>query len=181
MRLAFGEHTVEVHSWETKQALLDFLSTCEAGSVVLGAHAEQHKVFYSAYVHLGWSGLRRFGIGVCSEGHGLVPHLFLQPERLILIVGFNSEVVAVNVQTGKIGFQFALDALFRSFVFLSQHKVMLIFHEIGVLAVSECGEELWRYDRDTIESCVISEERLRLQFLDAPPVQLSITSGTVGV
>jgi len=114
MRLAFGEHTVEVHSWETQHALMDFLSTCEAGSVVLGTHAEQHKAFSSAHVHLGWSGARRFGIGVCSEGHGLVPHLFLQPERSTLIVGFNSEVVAVDVQTGKISFRFSLDSLFRS-------------------------------------------------------------------
>ncbi len=39
-----------------------------------------------------WDGMNSFGIGIYSEGHGLEPHLFVQPERNRLIIGFNSEI-----------------------------------------------------------------------------------------
>ncbi len=62
------------------------------GNILIGKDAEQRSGFHAIRIDSDWDGMNSFGIGIYSEGHGLEPHLFVQPERNRLIIGFNSEI-----------------------------------------------------------------------------------------
>ena len=190
MNFSFAEHIVEIQSWTTKTEMLNFLAQCDAGRLVLGKDVEQEVAFYSATVHLDYSALAnsnwnaargdRFGVGLCSEGQGLRPHLLLLPEKQVLVFGFNAEVVGISVRDQEILFRIAFDYLpFRSFIHLWQQETILAFHEIGVVALTEEGKELWRYDKDVITGCTVDIRNLHLKFMDSPSVSINIASGSV--
>ncbi|MDM8550855.1 hypothetical protein QUF72_12280 [Desulfobacterales bacterium HSG2] len=96
-----------------------------------------------------------------------------------LIIGFNSQVVAVDLIKRKIALQLRFSSLFRSFVHLKAYQMLLVFHEIGVIALTERGEEIWSFDEDIIDDCVIENGILSLTFFDADPVMLEVLSGTL--
>jgi len=179
MQVTFGNNTITLQVWETKSEMLSYLSKCEAGSLILGEDADQEIHFYSAIVSLGWAEVNRFGVGICAEGHGLIPHLLLQPDAEVIIFGFNREVVGINVEDGKINFKIPLDSLFYNFLALNQWQLTLVIHEIGVVAITEEGKEIWRYDKDIIRDWVIEDDKLHLKFIDAPPVSIQILSGAL--
>jgi len=74
-------------------------------------------------------------------------------------------------------FQIRLNSLFRAFSFLKKYGIILVFHEIGVIAINENGQDIWSFDEDIIENCVIDNGSLSLTFLDADPVTLDIFHG----
>lgn len=179
MQVTFGNNTITLQVWETKSEMLSYLSKCEAGSLLLGEDADQEMHFYSATVRLGQAGVNCFGIGICSEGHGLTPHLLLQPDAEVMVFGFNQEVVGINVKERKINFKIPLVSLFYNFLTLNQRQLILVIHEIGVVAITEEGKEIWRYDKDIINDWVIEDDKLHLKFMDAPPVSIEISSGAL--
>jgi hypothetical protein len=189
MNLSFAESVVELRSWGSKSEMLDYLARCDGGSLLLGEDAEREEEFYSATVHLnratapaggGEPGGKRFGVGVCSEGGGVSPHLLLLPEKQLLVFGLNAEVAGVSVAGRRLLFRTTFDHLpFRSFVHARRRGLILAFHEIGVVALTEEGEEVWRYDKDVITECVVDGDRLTMSFMDSPPVSLNLASGSV--
>ena len=154
--------------------MMNIFSTYEGGHLILGESAEQQTAFFLVTVHLGWNGRHRFGIGICSEGYGLKPHLLLQPELSQFLLGFNHEVVAVGVEDRCIRSRILLDSLFHSFLALKQG--LLIFHEIGLLALDNQSQKIWEYEADVIEDFEIIGDHLKLRFMDAPPVSLNLQS-----
>ncbi len=178
MHLSFKEHTIELQNWNSELDMMNFLKDCDAGSLVLGGDAEKLK-FYSVIVNLEWAreSVHHFGIGICSEGHGLVPHILLQPLSGTLIFGFNSEVAGFNVHDKKVDFKIKLDTLFSSFIALEKWKKILIVHETGVVSISENGQVLWKHDSDVITDCAIVGENIHLKFMDAKSVALRVLDG----
>ncbi len=175
MYLSYGKHYIAHSSYDTYDEMIFVLSKCEAGSLILGESAEQPTVFYSVISYLGWNGRDRFGLGICSEESGLKPHLLLKPKRSQLLLGFNNEVVAVGIDERQIHFQVRLDSLFHSFFDLD--KTLLVFHEIGLIALDEKGKKCWEYEEDVIEHFEISQDNLSLRFMDAPPVNINLQTG----
>lgn len=185
MNLSFAEHRIELHSWDTKKEMLDFLGRSE-GSLVLGENNEQEVEFYSATVHITCSKTDReaesdiFAIGICSQGLGLKPQLLLLPQKELLIFGFNSETVGINLKR-EVVFRITFDRLpFRSLIHLWQQQVVLALHEIGVVALTEEGKEVWRYSKDVLTGCTINLNQLHLAFMDSSPVTLNILTGKEG-
>ena len=179
MQVTFGNNTLTLQVWETKNEMLSYQSKCEAGSLILGEHADQDIHFHSATVSLGWAGVSRFGVGICSEGHGLIPNLLLQPDAEVMVFGFNQEAVGINAKDGKINFKIPLDSLFYNFLTLNQRQLILVIHEIGVIAITEEGKEIWRYNKDIITDWVIEDDKLHLKFMDAPPISIETSSGVL--
>ena len=187
MKLSFAEHIVELQTWESKSEMLDFLARCDAGSIVLGEGAEQEVDFCSATVHLSYSAsalsgeieLRgeRLGVGICSDGLG-EPHLLLVPEKQMLMFGFNAEAVGVSVKDRNVRFRAPFNySPFRSFLRIWQQEIVLVLHEIGLIALTEEGNELWRYEDDVIADCTIDRGKLHLTFMDSAPIIIDIASG----
>jgi hypothetical protein len=189
MLLSFEEHILALQSWDSRTEMEAFLTTCDEGSLVLGADAEQHVEFHSVLIQLnecikvaGEAELTpgRFGIGILSQGLGLKPHLLLIPERYELVLGFNAEIAAFNIKHRESSYRIDLNrSPFRSFVRLRELKVLLIFHEIGVLGLGEDGQVLWRHERDVITYSMIQGRRLSLHFMDASSVEIDVVNGSL--
>jgi hypothetical protein len=177
MRIAFAHDSVELKSWGLEAEMADYVSACEEGYLILGEGARQRHDFFSVRIRLGFPGTSSFGIGVVSEGHGLVPQLLLLPEREQLLLGVNQEVTCVSIKDRRLIFRVDLGWLFHSFLELKQHGIVLIFHEIGVTAIDEIGNQRWTFTRDIIQSCIVAHSKIELQFLDEAPVRLSLVTG----
>jgi len=183
MHIVFGEHFIEINRWESRTQMDRYLREgCTAGSILLGEDAEIVTEFYTATLYLGASG-SRFGIGICSEGHGLTPQMFLLAEEDTLMFGFNCEIVAFSMVNRKIELKFRVElpALFHRFVFLKKISLILVFYEIGVMALSQTGQRLWQYESDLITDYLVTSDRLIVEFMDSPAVAIDLLSGTVSL
>ena len=176
MRISFDEHSVELCLWDTKKQMTSFLNSCGEGNLLFESQ-EQEVEFHSATVWLKGDPEHKFGVGICSEGHGLVPHILPLPMISTLAFGFNSNAVGVSFPKGEVVFSFNLDSLFYSFILVPEQKVLLIQHEIGLVALEEDGQFIWRFSRDIITNVVVEKEKIYLEFVDSPFVQLNITNG----
>jgi len=177
MRIVFGQHNLHFKGWSSEEEMIHYLSSCKAGYVILGQDAKQYREFFSTTLFLGFSGTSSFGIGVLSEGHGLVPHVLLLPKKKELLFGLNSQAASLRVEEGSVGFRIQLDSLFRSFLHLDESETILVFHEIGVIAIDENGNEKWTYAKDILEDGFLSKGCLRLKFVDGLSVRLSLATG----
>jgi hypothetical protein len=185
MFVSFAEHVLEFHNWESKNDLLNSISSCDGGTLILGEDASQEVAFYSTVVHYSYTlrrgdvpHVKRWGIGLISEGHGVRPHLITLPDEVI-VFGFNQEAVGLNVSQRRYVFRFTFDSVFRSFVYLPDDRLLLIFNEIGVVAVTKDGKEKWRYEKDVITDCLMEHGKLVLRFMDSPTVTIELSSGSV--
>ncbi|GIV96378.1 MAG: hypothetical protein KatS3mg057_1035 [Herpetosiphonaceae bacterium] len=177
MHISFINYSIELQSWEDKQSMMLFLTTCENGHLLFEEEYQQQ--FHSVTVFLDHSRSNRLGIGVCAEKHGLVPQLLLQPEHSRLVLGFNSVIVGIRVPVGELDFRLNLDSLFYSFWPLYDKNILLVIHEIGVLALSPSGQILWSFSRDVITKVDVIEDRIQLEFIDSPSINLNVVNGSV--
>lgn len=188
MLLSFSEHAIELYTWETKSDMLNHVAKCDGGAIVLGEDAEQESEFYGAVIRFNYSARvdiqaqetkpKCLGIAICSEGHGLKPNLLLLPD-MTMVFGFNSEVVGISADSRQILFRLSFDTLFGSFLYLDELNTLLVFNEIGVVALTTNGIELWRYEKDVITDCLINEGKLYMNFMDSPQVILRLSSGAI--
>ncbi|MGE0102579.1 MAG: hypothetical protein AB7H86_07215 [Blastocatellales bacterium] len=181
MLISFLSHTIEVTSLETENELKSRLMTCTYGSLLLGEDTEDESKFYLLTVSLdcGRIGSRQFGLGICSEQGSLAPHLLLLPEDELMILGFNKEAVGIRLKDGMQSFRLVFDSLLSSFLYLPQQGFILGIHEIGVIAFTKTGQELWRYDKDVVTEYFVEKARLNLRFMDSPSVSLLLSDGRV--
>ena len=96
-----------------------------------------------------------------------------------MIFGFNSEVVGISIEEKRQRFRIGLDGLFRAFIQLKEEKIILVSQEIGVVAMAEDGEELWRYSKDVVIDFRIEQSTVILTFMDSPSVSLDLSNGQV--
>jgi len=78
--LSIGRHYLDIQSVDSKREKVNVIEKCAGGHIILGEDAEQQTAFTLVIVHFGWNGRQCNGIGIGSEGYGLKPNLFLQPE-----------------------------------------------------------------------------------------------------
>jgi hypothetical protein len=179
MRLSYGWSSIELRQWATRAEMVDYLSGFE-WNVVIGQSTEQEREFFSATIEPEFNSAEshRLALGACSEGHGILPQLLLLPSHGLVIVGVNSEVVAVRTDCGEIAFRVPLGFLFRSIVPLFDMGLLLVFHEIGVTALRDTGAIAWTTVRDVLEDVRVEEGILHMTFMDSAPTAVELTSGT---
>lgn len=180
MFVNFGENFVEIQQLPTKNELLQRLSRCH-NSLLLGEDAEQKLEFYLATVHFQSTETEPFCIGICAEGHGLKPHLLIQPELQLILFGYNQEVVGVNIENQEVAFRIKLNSLFYYFLPLKKQGIVLIVQEVDVIAIAEDGKELWRYGKDIITHAAVEGEKLHLNFMDEESACLNLLNGELAI
>jgi hypothetical protein len=178
LRWSFNDNTIEASSWGSKHELLDFLRACKSGHVILGENTEHVREFLALKVNLGWSGVDCFGVGVYSEGHGLAPHILPYPGHSLLFLGFNANVVGLNINRKGIDFELSLETLFRCFLPVPHLGFILVFHEIGVTGIDEYGQQQWQYSKDIITNCRLDGHYVSLEFMDSKSVSINILDGS---
>lgn len=186
MRYSIGEHTLETHKWETYIQMCDYLDRCDGGSILLCEEPTYEAEFYSVTAYLNYfikdkisfleSQELQFGIGLCNEVVGITPHLLWLPPNHI-VVGFDHKIAGLRIDKREIGFQVTFDTPFRSFLLLEDSEILLVFNEIGVVALQENGLEVWRYEKDVISEYTVEKNVITLLFLDSPLVKIDLLSG----
>jgi hypothetical protein len=184
--LSFAQHAIESHKWESRDSLENSLADCDE-RIMLGEEAAYPTAFYALKLYLDYAAQvssanegQTIGIGIVADSGGLAPSFLPLVEKNELLIGFNSEVVNISVEDKRITYSVTLDGLpFYSFYHLSSMDIILIFYELGVVAINPDGRELWQYNKDVVSSSKITGEQLFLEFLDAKPVTLNIKNGTI--
>jgi hypothetical protein len=182
MRILSAGRTVRIDKWQTKKELAYRLAGCDGGSIMLGDDAEDAREFFSLLFYReapdAESGTT-WGVGVCSEALGLGPYLLLRPGAHVSFLGFNSQVVGLATNRREARFAINLWSPFATFACLDEQGITLVFHEIGVVALTGDGEELWRYSKDVVVGTRIGQDFLELKFMDALSVRLNVKTGEV--
>ena len=178
MYLTFLDHYIQLGNWPTRKALIDFLSTCGAGSILLGENSEHQVEFFSVEVKLGPDNTQSFGIGILSEGHGLKPNLFLLPRYSMLIFGYNQDVIGILIPDGNIRFSRQLDSLFYEFIPVAHKNIFLVVQEIGICALNFDGTQKWQYIKDVVTGTNLKEDTVMVNFMDGQTVRLDLATGT---
>ncbi|MGL5062271.1 MAG: hypothetical protein ACRC62_20030 [Microcoleus sp.] len=176
MLISFGNNQISIQSLATEAELIKLLAE-DNKSLLLGQTADRALEFHLAKIHFKSSEREHLCIGICSESHGLKPHLLILPESDFILFGYDMEVTGVNVNDGKIAFQIPLSSLFYYFLHFKDRGIVLIFQEVDVTAITESGQELWKYGKDLITQTAVEGEKLYLNFMDESPTCLNILNG----
>ncbi len=102
MLLNLGNSVIDIKEFNSDNQLNECLQKCDLGQIKLGDETDNASKFYAAIIRLQTVELHYFGIGICSEGYGLTPHILMLPNSHLMLCGFNSEVVAININEQKI-------------------------------------------------------------------------------
>lgn len=148
MLLAFGPHLISTQSLSSKTELLKSLAQ-SPNSILLGEDNAEDE-FYLTTIHFPCEENQHFSIGIYAENHGIKPTLLLLPNQDLILFGYHQEITGINVKNRHLAFQIKLDSLFFYFWHLSTQEIVLIIQELGVLAITESGKELGRYQTKDI-------------------------------
>ncbi|GIV87037.1 MAG: hypothetical protein KatS3mg054_1066 [Chloroflexus sp.] len=176
MQIMIGRHTVEIHQWQSADQMKRELSAYSAGYHLFGEDIEAASEFYTVSFHI-MAEEHRFGIGVCVGRHGITPQVLLLPDQDLMMLGVQQEVVGISLTEGTIRFHLSVPTLFRCFVALTERNLILVFDEIGVMALIPDGQILWEYYKDIITNYQLAGESLFVEFMDSPPVVIHTLDG----
>ena len=178
MDLQFADRPYRVQPWSSTAELAAFLNRCDGGNVLLeSAWGELEPYSITIPVLSGNGEVQRFGIGTGSGPNGGPPHLLLKPQNLRVVVGDGATVSGIDVLRREVEFQIRCEGQFQQFVEVGEARVILAFHEAGVLAVTEGGLELWRQQTARILDWACEQERLFVRIEGASTLKLDVRTG----
>lgn len=177
MILTFNEHCVSSRSWASPRELGEFLQASGGGSLLLGSEAESASEYHSLAIYPRGAVGGRFAVGVITQTPDLPPHLLLKPQRNLLLLGFNSEVVGIGLPERTVRFQHTCDWLFTHFLDAPAADVTLALYEVGLLALDADGRELWRKTTDILVDWKLDGDTVRLEQMEAGRLVLDLRTG----
>lgn len=177
MVVTIGSYRLEHRQWADKAQLSQHLAARCRKYRLLGEDIDSPQEFFSVTIQPVNSPLSLTGIGIYSMGIGLQPAICLQAETGILLIGFNFQVCGVDLHDNTLVYCHELNSPFYYFLLLPTHGRILVQHEVGVVVLTKEGKDLWKFDGDIITDLRYSDNRVDLQFMDAPPVSLALDSG----
>jgi hypothetical protein len=174
--------------WANRAELYDFLESF-GEKILLGEDSEfpdkydSIKIYsnYATHVSTGDGGEESWAIGIISSQNSSAPGILHIPESKELLLGFSDKVLNISLSSKCVTNETSLQGLpFNSFFYVADLKIILVFYEIGVLAIEPNGKEIWIYEKDVITSSSFSEKnRLFLEFMDSESVTLDVKNGSI--
>lgn len=166
--------SVSLESWETKSLLLNHISQ-NSPSVVVGTATEAPRAYYSCSVE-GANGLLLIGVVV---NQSKVPSVLCLPTSQRVVIGYDQSFALVDCRSATLLGTTLLDGVFFEFCQDRERGLVLVLHELGVVAISELGEELWRYTTcDILEDWKLVDSRIVLTVMDTNvSVELRLENG----
>ena len=183
--LSLEQYAVEFQQWDSQEELDDFLESHQE-RIVLGESSEYPNRFYSIRVYTSYAthvssekeNEEIWVVGIISNQNSSTPSVLSLPERNELLIGFNDEVVNVSLVNKNNPYRISLGGLpFNAFFYVSSMETILIFYELGVIAIKPDGHEIWQYSNDIVTKSIVDGELLSLEFLDSMPVTINIKDG----
>lgn len=167
--------SASLESWETKNLLLNHVSQ-NLPSVVVGSATEAPRGYYSCSVD-GQNGALCIGVIVNQSKAPAVLYLAASQRA---VFGYDQSVALVDYRSATLLETTPLDGVFFEFLRDEERAQLLVLHELGVVAISELGEELWRYTTtDIVQDWRRVTDCLVLNLMDtSASVELSLKDGT---
>ncbi len=119
----------------------------------------------------------RVGIGILSLGIGIKPGWRLHDE--ILIVGFNVNVVAIDLKSTRVVRETDLLTLFWEFISFDGSDLLYAVCESGIVAITREADVVWRVDIDRIVDYQQIDHWIDVQLADDPPVRINLLTGKI--
>ena len=178
MRVTLSSSVIDIRVWKADKAMMDYLEGCKK-HVVLGNPKEHERAITLAYSP-GLLSQEQVGlaVGVFATEENFEPQAMVLEQAGLLIIGFERELVAVDLAWARIRFKIDFETYFREMIYLEQIGI-LAFEEIGVSAISLKGAKRWTFTKDVITSIKLESQSLRLEFMDSQPAVVNIESGAV--
>lgn len=127
---------IQLESIDSRSELLERLRT--ARHVLLGDDDESAREFF--IVHMPAS-----LIGLCLQGHGILPSWFIDELNDIVWIGYNSKVANVNLSSCRMNFTIELDWVFFEILCQMDDGSIIVVHELGVVRINTSGEIVWAW------------------------------------
>ena len=165
---------VILKSWEAKSLLLNHIGQNPPG-VVVGSATQAPRGYYSCSVE-GASGSLHIGV---IANQPKVPSVVYLAKSQLTILGYDQSVALVDYPSATLRQTTALDGVFFEFLWDEERAQVLVINELGVVAISELGLELWRYTTsDILEEWGKANDRLVLTLMDtSASVELMLEDG----
>ncbi len=173
MIVSFLDTILILHQWKSKSEAMNFLRPLSHVSILSDAESENY--FYSITVRDALLRNELLTVLVIFDlGYLPVPHIALLPESSEFLIGVDQSIYRVDIRQKVSRNILKLDSPFNSFVYKENLKIMLIFHEIGVLGIKQ-GKVFLNHSHDIISHILIDEFRVQLYFEDQSSITLELT------
>lgn len=165
-------------SWESKSVFLNYV-TQGGAYIMINNHVEAPRGYYSCTVG---GGTRTIRVGLIVNQRQQ-PVMLPLPSSGCALFGYDQSISVVDYESVSVGKTINLEGIFFEFIIDREKARILALHELGVVALSEYGDELWRYlADDIIESWSLADDHLVLKIMDAEtPFVLNLKSNMNGV
>lgn len=179
INLLLGDSNIDIREWGSETEMLHYLNHTASVQISLGHEGGDTKEFYSLVFSPVLLEAASLGIGIWSESSGLKPQIMLQDEKQTIILGYNSSVVGIELDTTKVKFEINLPFLFFTLALVKDFNILFAICELGIVALSLEGKEIWRYEtQDIVTNWKLIENMLFLDLLDESNIQLNIADGS---
>lgn len=144
-------------------------------SVIIGQHIEGPRAYYACHVDTG-DPIHIFIV----VSQTITPEVWSHLESKTILVGHDQSLSVVDSEEARIKRASELEAIFFEFLDDNLHSQTLAVHELGIVALSHSGDELWRYlSDDIVENWEITNDRICLTIAEGnKPVFLSLLNGS---
>jgi hypothetical protein len=92
----------------------------------------------------------RCRIGVCSQGHGVIPSGLIDETNMEGWVGYNSKVANVDLRGCHTRFVVVLDWVFYSILSQMADGSVIVVYELGACRISRSGKLIWNCTTDVV-------------------------------
>ena len=178
MLTAMGDTSFEVTRIDSKNELKEQLAQCQWNTLLIdeGGGTDCHMVT-----------LRRaltekpfLSLGLCCVGFGIQPQMLLLAPVDVLLLGFDSQVVSVNLPKREIDYAVELETPFYCFVQPQQPGLVVVVYETGAMGLNYEGKQVWHHDIDVVtDYSMDNDEKLKLIFMDSPPIYIDMLTGAI--
>jgi hypothetical protein len=168
---------LSARTWESKSALQAQLDERNARTLMVGLDAEAPRAYYSFSVD---SNHGKGEIGVIASGHGVSAAAVLMDGGRRVLVGHDSWLTWVDMETLATFASRRLGGIFFEFLSVDHDEGTVVLHELGALRVDGSGAVKWSIDTDVVEdSTTDGNGNLILSQMDGPKLVVSLVSGAV--
>lgn len=85
-------------------------------------------------------------LGICSQGLGIQPVVWLDPTEVQAWVGLDCSVARINIAQGCVSFVHHLPCVFFTFLCHLEDGSSIVLHELGAVRLRNTGEPAWSVD-----------------------------------
>lgn len=110
---------------------------------------------------------------------GLTPNTLIRSRSPHLVVGFNEDIVAFDLDAGKLVFRTQIAGPFFEFLQVREELGILAMTELGAVCLSESGRRVWSYEDDTVQDYRLDGDTLHLTYDGTTWIRLNVLDGSV--